>query len=261
MKSRNREPNIFNMSALDLFASAMGAFILIAFVLFPYFPNTGDSAEIARLEQDQARLEKEKTKLQQDQARLEQENAKLKQDIDNTSILLGIKTTAKKFVIVVDMSGSIEEYRDFVKLSVQEMLSSFKSEIELVLIGFHAPNHVTRLHFWPENRQYFQVWQNTRGHVISKINDWMTLVDGGTPTREALIEALALNPEEIILLSDGAPSEEWQDVVRITTSQNVRRIPIHAVAIGNYVGQRQFIDFLIQLTEQNGGYLVGAKPG
>ena len=29
------------MSALDLFASTLGAFILIAIVIFPYFPNTG----------------------------------------------------------------------------------------------------------------------------------------------------------------------------------------------------------------------------
>lgn len=62
MKRRSREINIFSMSALDLFASALGAFILITIVLFPFFPNTGDSpgrvadvraeiaAEIAALE-------------------------------------------------------------------------------------------------------------------------------------------------------------------------------------------------------------------
>ena len=32
------------MSALDLFASALGAFILIAIVIFPYFPNTNRAA-------------------------------------------------------------------------------------------------------------------------------------------------------------------------------------------------------------------------
>ena len=62
MKSRNRELNIFSMSALDLFASAMGAFILIAFVLFPYFPNTGDSAE--RVAEVRAQLERVQNELQ-----------------------------------------------------------------------------------------------------------------------------------------------------------------------------------------------------
>ena len=37
MRSRSREVNVFSMSALDLFASALGAFILMAVVLMPYF--------------------------------------------------------------------------------------------------------------------------------------------------------------------------------------------------------------------------------
>ncbi|RCU50922.1 VWA domain-containing protein [Corallincola holothuriorum] len=49
MQRRNREINIFSMSALDLFASGMGAFILIAILLFPYFPHTGDSADTEAL--------------------------------------------------------------------------------------------------------------------------------------------------------------------------------------------------------------------
>ena len=43
MKRRSREISIFSMSALDLFASALGAFILISVVIFPYFPNTSRS--------------------------------------------------------------------------------------------------------------------------------------------------------------------------------------------------------------------------
>ena len=53
MRTRSREINIFSMSALDLFASALGAFILIAVVLFPYFPNTGDSKVRVAAVQDQ----------------------------------------------------------------------------------------------------------------------------------------------------------------------------------------------------------------
>ena len=45
MKTRSKEINIFSMSALDLFASALGAFILMTVILLPYFPNTGDSPE------------------------------------------------------------------------------------------------------------------------------------------------------------------------------------------------------------------------
>lgn len=41
------------MSALDLFASAMGAFVIIAVIMFPYFPNMGDSpGQVARAREE-----------------------------------------------------------------------------------------------------------------------------------------------------------------------------------------------------------------
>ncbi len=45
MRRGSREISIFSMSALDLFASALGAFILLAVIMIPYFPNTGDSPQ------------------------------------------------------------------------------------------------------------------------------------------------------------------------------------------------------------------------
>ena len=43
MKPLRREPAIFGVAAIDLFASALGAFIVVALVLLPHFPNTGDA--------------------------------------------------------------------------------------------------------------------------------------------------------------------------------------------------------------------------
>ena len=284
------------MSALDLFASALGAFILITIVLLPFFPNLNlsghEKAELeqaqAELEQAKAELEKEKAqkaKLAREKARLEREKAKLEkakapkaksqlekrvealqQEIDDTTVLLGIKTKAKKFAFVIDMSGSIyqpsqNDYRPFITLSIQDMLAAFKAEIEVCLIGFHAPNRKTTLHYWPQSRGYFQVKKTTRNRVVEQVERWMSSVNGGTPTRAALLAAIALHPEEIILLSDGAPSENWHLVVRTVTAENRRRIPIHAVAVGHYTADRDFIDFLVQLTKRNNGYVVGAKPG
>ena len=56
MKRKNRDINIFSMSALDLFASALGAFILLAVVVFPYFPNIG-MVERAELDEVTGQLE------------------------------------------------------------------------------------------------------------------------------------------------------------------------------------------------------------
>ena len=278
MKRRNQEINIFSMSALDLFASAMGVFILITLILVPFFPNRGESQEfesvVTENEQLKAqieRLEIEVSGLEQDtstttDAELKERIRNLQNEVDNTTVLLGIRTTAKRFVFVVDMSGSIfrpgeQDYRQFIVLSVRNMVFSFE-EAGLAMIGFHAPNgRFSQLHYWPPQLGYSPINRNTRHQIVSAVDQWMSRVEGGTPTREALLAALELEPEEIILLSDGAPSEPWRSVVSEVTRKNINRIPIHAVAVGDYVTQRDFIDFLVELTSLNGGELVGAKPG
>lgn len=40
---RNREISIFSMSALDLFASALGAFLILMIIMFPYYKKETDS--------------------------------------------------------------------------------------------------------------------------------------------------------------------------------------------------------------------------
>ena len=189
--------------------------------------------------------------------------ADLQQELDDTTVLLGIRTKAKKFVFVIDMSSSIfqpgqHDYRQFIALSMQDILDSFKADIEVCLIGFQGAD---LLHYWPPERGYFTVKKQTRDRVVSLVRNWMKSIGGGSPTRAALLAAIALHPEEIILLSDGAPTEDWQTVVHAVTDGNKRKIPIHAVAVGNYTADRDFIDFLVRLTQENNGYVVGAKPG
>ena len=48
MKRKDRELNVFSMSALDLFASALGAFILITLVLMPYYLKRTPTPEPAQ---------------------------------------------------------------------------------------------------------------------------------------------------------------------------------------------------------------------
>ncbi len=97
MKRPNRDINIFGMSALDLFASALGAFILITLVLFPYFPNisstppestppTQDPEDLQACQSDLARTRKnlaqalEELQISQDaQANLPQDQSALQE--------------------------------------------------------------------------------------------------------------------------------------------------------------------------------------
>jgi len=67
MRYRDRTLTVFSVSALDLFASAMGTFILIAIVLFPYYLNTKDAAAAAK--QQAAEIEELQRKAAQAKAR------------------------------------------------------------------------------------------------------------------------------------------------------------------------------------------------
>ena len=316
MKKSNREINIFSMSTLDLFASAMGAFILITLVLFPYVLNTGKSeereaqvkaqfekqvAEIkAQFEERKAEVKAQReerieaslpdTSVSEEQVAeikaqfegqieaLQDQADALQKQIDSTPILLGIKTNSKKFVFVVDMSGSLNltdpmyrgkypdgrDHRQSLMLSLETILANFKTGIELAMIGFHVPDgYNVQLHYWPADRTYFRMRKNrqSRDRVMSQLKKWMGLVYGGTPTLEALREALVLNPEEIILLTDGQPDDDWRSVVNTITRLNTQKIPIHGIAVGDYLSHRDLIDFLMELTNRNGGALVAAKPG
>ena len=76
MKQRNREINIFNMSALDLFASALGAFILITIILLPFFPNLDSTPIQEKLEKTQAGLDAAVAEAEELKARLTESNAR-----------------------------------------------------------------------------------------------------------------------------------------------------------------------------------------
>ena len=50
MRTPDRNTAVFSTSAIDLFASALGAFILLVMLLFPYYRNAGDDAAYSKTE-------------------------------------------------------------------------------------------------------------------------------------------------------------------------------------------------------------------
>jgi len=113
-KRHNKEFNIFSMSILDLFASAMGAFLIIMIILIPYYLKAGDAEKLVvklraenagitqQLEQTQQQLqqcttarnqcEERGTQLQEELNRCtterrqcEQERTQMQQQLDRTT--------------------------------------------------------------------------------------------------------------------------------------------------------------------------------
>ena len=107
MRRGSREISIFSMSALDLFASALGAFILLTVVMIPYFPNTGDSPErVADI-----KLELEAETRQREQAEREAraaEDAARQAEAELERMREGNQIPPFDVVIAVDTTGSME---------------------------------------------------------------------------------------------------------------------------------------------------------
>jgi hypothetical protein len=81
MRRPSRNIEIFSMSVLDMFASALGAFIMVAIILFPYYQKNkpikekldSEIAELKRLQEDV-----DKTNAQAE--KIEQQNLEIKPD-------------------------------------------------------------------------------------------------------------------------------------------------------------------------------------
>ena len=106
MKFRSREINVFSMSALDLFASALGAFILISMVLMPYFLRV-DPEEVNRLRKD----------LREAQAQLrncQQELHTCKRRLSKTFLAMVVQWPTRRHDVdlhVIDVAGREFSYR------------------------------------------------------------------------------------------------------------------------------------------------------
>ena len=149
MKTRNREINIFSMSALDLFASAMGAFILIAFVLFPYFPNTGDSQE--RVADVRAQLERVQRELQATQGQLgacESQNRRIQESLNSCEEQLRASPTQAAL-------GACENRNQQLEAQLETCEAQAKKKFLLVIMSWGKTDDIDLHVTDPAGREFY----------------------------------------------------------------------------------------------------------
>lgn len=119
MQKRNREINVFNLSMLDVIASAMGAFLIIMVILLPYYKNDEVIRQLREriqqleqeLEQQQQVIQDQQQKIQEQAERIEQlerENQQLREQLANTFLIVIIDWKTKDHDVdlhVVDPAG------------------------------------------------------------------------------------------------------------------------------------------------------------
>lgn len=294
MRRPSRNIEIFSLSALDLFACALGAFIIITILLFPFYQKTLPliqqvSALTSQLSASQAAAEAQAKEIDQLKGQLQAAQAqaadigKLQAQVQalqrqlaqqaatpqprpqpSRFVILGIDPKVKSYVILVDMSGSIAQVRwqGRVLNTFASIIKDMDASYSIQVIGFQGDGGQIRLPQWQQGNQLAPLSPQNKADATSFVQGLMSRVDGGTPTLAALRAALEYNAEAIILISDGAPSPDGSApyVVSEITRLNAGRKIIHCVAVGNFTTDTRFIEFLTQLAERNNGQ-VAASAG
>lgn len=283
MRRPNRNVEIFSLSSLDLFASAMGAFVVITMLLFPSYLKTNqilsksanmeseidkvkeEIAESKRLEAEaQVPLEMvkviEQRKASEAEIKILDKQAKMLQDEIKKSVkfvFLGMETKADSFTLVLDMSGSMKEYRELTFDTVDRIINSLPSDKSLTIIGFHIPGNNPVLRYWPAKGQSGKASLGNKKAAGQFVRQLSQDFKGATPTYDALQAALEYNNEAIILLTDGSPTYPEgitpNQVQNLITTANAGKKEIHTVGLGKYNADPIFLDFLEGLANKNRG--------
>ena len=277
MKIRSREINVFSMSALDLFASALGAFILITVVLFPFFPNTGDSkervAEVkAKLEAIIIELEKQKMEnagLKAVEAELEAEldkQRKINEGLDDE--LQNIKFPDLDLVIAIDLTGSMRDLISGLKSELSEMveiLTLIAPTLGVGVVGFNdrRQDPVLRVHDLVEIK--------SGDTSLSDLQKFINSFEAGAAsgpnddTPEAVVQAIerAINMRwrgeskmRIVVVITDAPAYPDREAAAYSVVSNFARDPRQSVSgvwANNYELTKQF---LRELSRRGGGRFV-----
>jgi len=272
MRRPRREFTVFSLAAIDLFCSAMGAFMIISIVLIPYYgrsattPTPPDTTKLAREKEEAEQKVKD---LQKDMQRLEKEMSR-----NATIALFGIVTHANSITILVDLSGSIHntrttppgrDYRPIVRHVCATIVDGMKPNQKLQIIGFHTPgpNYDTPV-LRPWQSGPVPLNASTAGNAKAFVNRILDMVDGGTPTYPALTKALADEDEAIFLITDGAPNDGKREgeglcneIAESIARQNHGRKEIHCIAVGEYNSEPYCTNFLMRLARENQGQFLG----
>ena len=313
MKARRRNIAVFSISALDLFAAALGAFILIVLVLFPYYRLGGTDvsfeelqeqveqrrkfaaetqtemaqiraiqAEIRLLNKQYASTEDAMSTVEETIQRLQEQTATIvipdpppipeptpepdpvpdpipnpprSTNTGQEFSILGVGTEKRDIIIVVDMSGSMRAHRDNVVSALEEIIGQMQPRNRFAVLGYRGgPSYSV----YPPGGQLERASPARVQGALEFVRSLPRQFGGGTPTQNALVRALNVGPEAVILISDGAPDDgDPGAIVNNITRRNRGRAEIHTVAIGEYTQNPALTLFLQELATNNRGDFVG----
>lgn len=274
MKRRLRDLNVFTISAIDLFACATGAFILLALILFQYYlkheekPPTPEPVPVVDtkgMTPEEAKATIDKLNAALAEAKREAEDLRLEAERNRQLAFLGIVTKAKSFVVLIDLSKSMSDYQHLMLRTVGELIGQMDKSNSCQILTFQG--HVSdwqrppRLMNWAPKGEMRSMDEANKKSAMDFVEGLEGKFDGGTPTYLVLSEALNYDAEAIFLLTDGEPTdiEYWPEIVKRITRENGGRKAIFSVALGYYRKLPELVDFLDALSKENDGKFLGVS--
>jgi hypothetical protein len=270
MKRRQRDLNVFTISAIDLFACATGAFILLSLILFQYYLKKDDKPPEpvpvpADMTAEEAKETIQKLTAALDEAKKETQDLRLETERNRQLAFLGIITKAKSFVVLIDLSKSMSDYQHLMLRTVGELIGQMDESNTCQILTFQG--HVSdwqrppRLMSWAPKGDLRSMDEANKQSAMDFVESLEGKFDGGTPTYMVLNEALRYDAEAIFLLTDGEPTdiEYWQEIVKRITQENGGRKAIFSVALGYYRKLPELVDFLDALSKENDGKFLGVS--
>jgi len=152
----------------------------------------------------------------------------------------GIRARGQVFIYVVDCSGSMID---------EDRLDRAKAELRRSVAGLQPPQRF-KVIFYNDRPVPMpgELPKPADSPSKAQLSRWLNLIqpDGGTDPRSALALALALQPDAVFLLSDGAyPTGTAEAVAR----SNPRKVPIHCIDLAGGAGG----DDLQRIARDSGG--------
>ena len=282
MKQRSREINVFSISALDLFASALGAFILMSIVFMVFFAMTSQESgqaeevrvELADVEEALGRCETELSGSvdASELAACRTDVADLKGELDKFAGATGSGPLIPSMdvVICLDITGSMGAQIDGLKQEVVNLARVLdaltqSSGLGMVAYGDRAYDAPTDSHrIVPTND-------------MASLREWVNGLEarkgigaGGNPDYEeavdtALAEAVGMNwrgeseLRYIIVITDAPAYRDKEQATYSTAADFARREGHHVSTV--MVGQRNAQDFLDQLARHGRGQFIDDVGG
>jgi hypothetical protein len=282
---------VYSLSAIDLFASAMGAFIVISIILMPDYQkevrSQGDLEYLEELagkteallqeteEGSRDLLEEMLAAQTRQQARLDQPpppppSPVVTPDEEGSNQVtfrfLGLKTDKKRILFLVDMNRFLASHEDLVTRTVVRAMESLQTGYRFALLGFQQQDAGPRFFRWPADGSLVDMNPRSRAAAKAFLGGLQGRFQGSAPLLSAFEQAFQSPADAIVLISDGLPNPAFNAglspsrLIRSITVSNTRGKEIHAVTIGEYFKYRGTVEFMESLARANaGGFLALAE--